>query len=34
MRDIDINCDVVIYGYGMEDYQQIIKVIKEGEITQ
>ena len=27
MRDIDINCDVVIYGYGMEDYQQITKIL-------
>lgn len=28
-RQVDINCEVVIYGYSIEDYQQIIKTIKQ-----
>jgi len=27
-RQVDINCEIMIYGYSIEDYQQIIKVIK------
>ena len=26
-RYIDINCEVVIYGYSIEDYQQIKKLL-------
>jgi len=26
-RQVDINCEVVIYGYSLEDYQQIINTI-------
>ena len=27
-RQVDINCEVVIYGYSIEDYQQISKILK------
>ena len=27
-RQVDINCEVVIYGYSTEDYKQIIKILK------
>lgn len=30
-RDVDINCEVVIYGYSIEDYQQIIKTMKKNQ---
>ena len=28
-KDIDINCEVVVYGYSIEDYLKIIKILKE-----
>jgi hypothetical protein len=28
MREVDINCEVVIYGYSTEDYNQIAKIMK------
>ena len=27
-RQVDINCVVVIYGYSIEDYQQISKILE------
>ncbi len=28
-REVDINCEVVIYGYNIEDYKQIIEIVEQ-----